>query len=272
VGFINELVAWHTLHKDQLDLLKDIVFAVGLVATIYGYFKFLKFLTRRGVLNKRQQMENDANMYSEIHDKLKEYVDSYGATQEKRRDIGIRLLYIKNYPYNLDDDGFRQELYYYFMSDYHKAGGYISGKGLYVMNYFKFMGNSIYYNQKNKKWFIEDKGKSFKHFIELKQEQLVMRIPFENIYGFDFNSDWAEKGEPVFYTKYKYYKWKLFANELRAINIKDKYHLASSLELEKRKRTKRFRTFLRSHKRRIRSYFITRKHSKMLRKKIRKSQ
>ncbi len=258
------IVNWYVQHKDQLDLLKDILFAIGLIATFYGYFKFLKFLTQRGSLNKRLEMENDAKMYNEVQGKLKDFVDSYrDASEENRRDIGIRLLYIKNYPYKLENDGFSQMLYYYFMSEYHKASGYVSTTGLYVMEHLWYFGNSIYYNPKNEKWFIDKKGLKFKKYRELKHRQLVKRIPFANILGYDFNSDWADKGEPVFYTKYKYYKWKLFANDLEAVSVEQKYHLADKVHLVKSKRKKRVvKTLFRRLKHKIDMFFIDRKHRK----------
>lgn len=261
---LEEVVRWHTQHQDYINFFKDVIFAIAIVATFYGYFKFLKFLTRRKVLNKRQEMENDAKLFNEIHKKLKEYVDSYEASQNELRDIGVRLLFIKNYPYKLDADGFRQELYYYFMSEHHKANGYISGKGLYVMDYLWFLGNSIYYNPKNKKWFIDEKGHSYRKYKELRHKQLVKRIPFANIYGYDFNSDWADKGEPVFYTKYKYYKWKLFADDLDAVSIDQEFHLAHKVPLKKSKRAKRTRAVFRRLKNRIRAYFLNRKTSKLI--------
>jgi hypothetical protein len=210
---LRKIVAWYVQHKNDIDFIKDVIFVFGVVATFHGYFKFLGFLAQRGMLNKRQEMENDVKLYDVIYNKLKGYVD-HEASQSERCGIGIRLLFIKNYPYKLDDDGYPQQLYYYFLSKYHEASGYISGKGLYVMEDLWARSKSVYYNPRNKKWFVDDKGLAFKKYQELEHKQLVRRIPFANIYGCDFNSDWSEKGEPVFYTKYKYYKPKLFADEL----------------------------------------------------------
>jgi len=256
------IVTWYAQHKDYFDFVREIVFAVGLIATFYGYTKLLKYLTQRKALVKRQEMENDAKLYDAIHQKLKERVDSYNATEENPRDIGVRLLYMENYPYKLANDGYDQMLYYYFMSEHHKASGYISGKGLYLMEHIWFYGNNIYYNQNNEKWFIDKKGLSFKKYSELNYKQLVRRIPFANIYGYDFNSDWAFKGEPVFYTKYKYDKWKLYADDLEAVNIDQKYHLASKLHLSKKKRTRRFRSYLKRLNSKVSYYFLNRKHKK----------
>ena len=266
MDWLNSVVDWHTNNQDYIDLFKDVLFAVGVIATFYGYFKFLKFLARRKTLNKKQEMENDLELYEAIHKKLREHVNGYDAKPDNLRDIGIRLLYMKNHPYKLDKDGFPQMLYYYFMSENHEASGYISGKGLYVLEHLWFYSTAIYYNPKNEKWFIDDKGKKFKHYKQLKHKQLVKRIPFSNIYGYDFNSDWADKNEPVFYTKYKYYKWKLFADDMDAVTIDQEYHHAYKVHLNKRKRARKIRNFLRRCKNRVRGYFLSRKNTKFMEK------
>lgn len=214
-------------------------------------------------MNKRQEMENDSKLYDEVHDKLKEYVEGFGATPSGMRDIGIRLLYMKNYPYNLDNDGFKFMLYYYFITERHRPSGYVSGKGLYVMEHLWFWEESIYYNSKNGKWFTDKKGRSFKRYQELKHKQLVKRIPFANILGYDFDSDWAEKGEPVFYTKYKYTDWRLYADELEAVtNDEGKYPL-DRVALQKSKRAKRIRVLWRRPKYKIQGYLNNRKVNKL---------
>lgn len=234
------IVNWYAQQKNYFDFVKDLLFAIGLIATFYGYFKFLKFLTQRGALNKRLEMENDAKMYNDIQGRLKEFVDSYkDASLKNRRDIGIKLLYIKNYPYELENDGYSQMLYYYFLSEGHQASGYISSTGLHVMEYLGHFNNAIYYNPKNKKWFIDKEGLKFRKYKQLKHKQLVKRIPFANILGYDFNSDWADYNEPVFYTKYKYYKWRLYADDFEAVTVEEEYHLANKVHLKKSNRNKR---------------------------------
>jgi len=256
-------VAWYVQHQHYIDFIKDIIFAVGVIATFYGYFKFLRFLTQRKMLNKRQEMENDAKLYSEINDKLKEYVEDFGMTIANLRDVGIRLLYMRNYPYNLENDGFRFMLYYYFFTEHHKPSGYISGKGLYVLDFIKYFSNSIYVNPKNGKWFIDKEGRSFRRYKELPHKNLLKRIPFANIFGYDFDSDWADKGEPVFYTKYKYTDWKLFANDLEAISQENAEYPSNRVSLQKSKRTRRIRTLLRKFRNRVRGYFSNRKTNKL---------
>ena len=258
------IVNWYAQQKNYFDFVKDILFAIGLIATFYGYIKFLKFLTQRGALNKRLEMDNDAKMYKEVQGGLKSFVDSYkDASSKNRRDIAIKLLYIKNYPYKLENDGYSQMLYYYFMSEGHQASGYISSTGLYVMEYLGHFSNAIYYNPKSEKWFIDKEGLKFRKYKQLKHKQLVKRIPFANILGYDFNSDWADYNEPVFYTKYKYYKWKLFADDFEAVTVEQEYHLAHKVPLKKSKRKKRVViSLLRRAKRKFNMFSINRKRRK----------
>ena len=150
---MESIVKWYVQHKDYIDLTKDIVFIIGAVATLVGFYQFIKFLAQRKTINKKQEMERDSRLHKEIYNRLKSYVDDYDASQGNLRDIGVRLLFIKNYPYKLGADGYSQMLYYYFLSEYHKASGYISGKGLYVMDHLWFWGESIYYHPKNAKWY-----------------------------------------------------------------------------------------------------------------------
>jgi hypothetical protein len=265
------IVRWYVQHQNDINFLKDVIFAIGAIATFYGYFKILRFLTQRKLLNKRQEMENDAKLYSEVHDKLKEYVEDFEATPKNLRDIGIRLLYMKNYPYKLDNDGFRFMLYYYFMTERHMPSGYISGKGLYVIEHLGIWEEAIYYNSKNGKWFTDKKGLSFRGYLELKHNQLLKRIPFTNILGYDFNSDWADKGEPVFYTKYKYTNWNLFADELEAVSMENGEYPLDRVSLQRGKRAKRIRRLFRRLKNRVRGYFLQKKTNKLI-KQQKKSQ
>lgn len=261
---MNEIVNWYVQHKDLIDLLKDIVFVIGATATFVGFYQLIKLLVQRKTLNKRQEMDNDARLYSEVNDKLREYVKGYDLKPNQLRDVGIRLLYIKNYPYKLDNDGFRQELYYYFFTEIHQPSGYISGKGLYVVDFIHHFSDSIYYNPKNGKWFISKEGRKFRRYKELSLQHLVKRIPFANILGYDFNSDWADKGEPVFYTKYKYTSWRLFADEIEALTWKDGQYSTDRLTLQKSKRARRIRTFFIRTKNRINGYFLEKKTQKLL--------
>jgi hypothetical protein len=263
------IVNWYAQQKSYSDFTKDVLFAVGIIATFYGYFKFLKFLTQRGALNKRLEMENDAKMYKEVQGGLKNFVDRYkDASSKNHRNIAIKLLYIKNYPYKLENDGYSQMLYYYFLSEGHQASGYISTTGLYVMEYLGHFSNAIYYNPKSEKWFIDKEGLTFRMYKQLKHKQLVKRIPFANILGYDFNSDWADYNEPVFYTKYKYYKWKLYADDFEAVTVEEEYHLANKVHIKKSRRKKRvIKTLLRRIKRKftmLSLHWKRRKHLKIL--------
>ena len=135
-------------------------------------------------------------------DKLKKYVDGLGATTQSRlHDIYVCLMYIGNYPYDINDDGYRLNLFYR-LPKFQDCGkyiplDYISGKGLYVYSL-----SNIYYNQKNGRWFCgSHSGRMCKGYEKLDDYFLVMRIPFTNILGYDFDSDISVNGEPVVYTR-----------------------------------------------------------------------
>lgn len=94
-----------------------------------------------------------------------------------------------------------------------------------------------------------------------------MRIPFANIFGYDFDSDWSDKGEPVFYTKYKYTDWRLFADDMEALTLKNGEYPYNRFSLRKSKRTRRTRSFFRRSKNKLKDYLYDRKIRKKLKEK-----
>lgn len=255
--FFNQIIQWHVEHQPAINLFKDVVFLIGVVVTFYGYGKIAKYFAVRNTQRKRLEMEYDAELSRKIKPKLTDYVNDYKASPTNLRDIGIRLLYIKNYPYNLNNDGYRFMLHYYFMTARHNASGYVTGKAIYIVDHLKFMSQSIYFNEKNDKWFIRDKGHTYRGYAELAHTDLLKQIPFANMYGCDFESEWAEKGEPVFYTKYKYNDWRLFGDDLQAITQQDGGYPRNILDLKKNKRAKKIGTWLISKKLLVKLYFKT---------------
>ena len=244
-------INWYIRNKDYINFAKDLLSIFGIIMAIVGFSSWIKMLFRKKLADKRMEMNTDMKTYSEFQEKLKTYIDDFELSPNNMLDVGIRLLYMKNYPYNLEDDGYKQCLYYYFFTDRHGLSGYISNKGVYIVDWVRYMENSIYYNPKNRRWFVAKKDKKRKRYIELKQEYMIKRIPFSNIYGYDFESDWSEKGEPVLYTKYKYTNWQLYGEEIVALNRGDGKYDPDRIFLKKSKRAKRIRIFVNNVRSRI---------------------
>lgn len=263
---MEDIVNWYIQNRNLIDLVKDIVFAIGSLATLVGFYQLIKLLLQRKMLNKRQEMDNDTRLYNETYEGVREYIQRYDLSPGNLRDVGIVLLYMKNYPYRLDNDGFRQMLYYHFFTHNHPPSGYMSGKGLYVVEYLRMHSESVYYNAGNHKWFIYREGCEFKGYKELSYQHLVKRIPFANIYGYDFSSDWTEKNEPVFYTRYMYDDWRLYADDLVALTWQGGEYTTDRLTLHKHKQTRRIRAFLRRRRNGVSGYFSERKVKRQLRK------
>lgn len=212
---MEDVLVWYKNNLDYINLIKDIISAIGTIGIFLSIYKFIQFLTNRKILDKRQEVDNDARSYREIHPQLSNYINT--RYQGKPKDFKIQLLYIRNYPYNIENDGYNYYLFYYLPTSNHKPCGYISGKGIYILYPIGF-SNSIYKHNRNNTWFIDKKGLLFKNYEELNYTCLRLRIPFAHIFGSDFNSDISE-GEPVFYTKYKYGDWKLFADDIEALTL-----------------------------------------------------
>ena len=262
---MSDILNWYVQNKNLIDLIKDVVFVIGASATFVGFYQLIKFLVQRKTLNKRQEMANDARLYVELHDGIKDHVEGYGLEYKSHlRDISVILMHIKNYPNNFESDGFKHNLYYYIFDKGHKPSGYISSNGIYVVDFLRQSNQSIYYNFKSGKWFISKENRKIRRYDELNLQHLVKRIPFANIFGYDFHSDWADYGEPVLYTKYKYTSWRLFANEFEALTWKDGEYPSNKLTLQKSKRARRIRTFFVRTKNRIRGYFSDRRSQKLL--------
>ncbi|GEM_PF-5405636 len=223
-------------NKNLIEMLKD-------VGVIVGAWRFIKYVAHKRMSDKWREMQNDLAVYKGMGDKLKEYVDGLGATTSPRlHDIYVCLMYIGNYPYDINDDGYRLSLFYRLSRSPASNGkhiplGYISGKGLYVYSL-----SNIYYNQKNGRWFCSSHSDRMrKGYEKLDDYLLVMRIPFANILGYDFDSDISVNGEPVVYTRYRSSYLRLYADDVRFVKLDDNGRRVDSIESKKSKRAGKIR-------------------------------
>ena len=222
-------------NKNLIEMLKD-------VGVIVGVWRFIKYVAHKRMNDKWSEMRNDLATYKEMGDKLKKYVDGLGATDQSRlHDIYVCLMYIGNYPYDINDDGYRLNLFYRLPKSQHCGKyiplDYISGKGLYVYSL-----SNIYCNQKNGRWFCgSHSGRMCKGYEKLDDYFLVMRIPFTNILGYDFDSDISVNGEPVVYTRYRSSCLRLYADDVRFVKLDDNGRRVDSIESRNGKRAGKIR-------------------------------
>ena len=128
----------------------------------------------------------------------------------------------------------------------HIPDGYISSTSVAIIEEVSFCGDKLYYSGRTHKWFIDAPNKKFREYQELPYDMMVYYIPFQNIIGHRFGlSDWTDKNEPIFFTRYKYNSRKLFSNDIMAVTRAQYGRFPSNkLTLNKTKQIKRYRTYL----------------------------
>ena len=230
------IIDWYIQNVIAINLVKDVVFFISAISIVVGAYHILIAFSLSKI--KCREMENDKKKYLDIREKLSEYVNRSGENEIKNHDIEVKLLKIKNYPHNLSKDGYGKSLFCYRQTPAHEITGYISSSGIFLIYGIYYMEGSIYYDAIREKWFLSKGGEKHRKYIELKDKYLIVKIPFSNIVGYNFDSDWGEERVPIFYTKYKYNNWKLFANELVAVNQKDGKYPYDVINLRKQKMAK----------------------------------
>lgn len=248
-----KMLEWYCSNETLVNFIIDIITIVGFITAIYAICDIIKYLRTRKMQNKINEMQRDEQTSHTLSRELEKYIGSGG------HDYGVRLVFYKNYPYKLDDDGFRKYSYWYKFSEKHVPSGYISNTDVAIIEEVSFCGDRIYYNEKTHKWFIDGSNKQFKKYLELPYDMIIYRLPFQNILGYRFgSSDWTDKHEPVFFTKYKYNSWKLFGDNMTAV-LRCQYggFPSSQLILSKTKRIKRYKVLF--HKMKTKYVCIKRK-------------
>lgn len=234
------MLEWYFNNKVLIDFAVDFITIISFIVTIYTIFNILRYLKTRKLRNKINEIQQDEKSFDMLSRELENYIGTGG------HDYGVRLVYYKNYPYKLDKDGFRKYLFWYKISEKHIPSGYISNTSVSIIEELSFSGDKLYYSDKTHKWFIDNPNKQFERYRELPYDMMVYHIPFQNIIGYRFgSSDWTDRNEPIFFTKYKYNSQKLFSNNIIAV-MRSQYGCFPSeqLILHKTKRIKRYKILL----------------------------
>jgi len=205
-----------------LEIINSVSLYIAIIANvivIIGAVPIFIWLKNLSLERKKKEINDNLNIRKNIQQKLRDHADGYD--RSKPHDIGIRLVYWKNYPWKLDDDGYKQLLYYDTNLDKRLNHGteFLINTGILVDEHIWFFGNSLYLG--NFGTFIIDKsGQKIIGFREVKQKiKLVTTLKYKYIINWDFED--KIEYEPVFYIKYKYTKKKLFENQFFAQNCDD---------------------------------------------------
>lgn len=198
--FLLAVLSFYKEHKDWLELIKDIIYILGAPLILY---KLYKYLSDRDFIRKTGKIETNLRFRERIDLELQDYV----LKQNKNgiKDVGIRLVHWKNYPRQLDDDGYKHLLRIDYENNYILGSSWIDNLGINFQEHPWSFGCSVYIDE-NGIFFFAQKGTLYKGFTENKDICLVMHMPFTSIVNFDFKE--IIEYEPVFYIKYYYRNYK----------------------------------------------------------------
>lgn len=196
--------------KNIIDIIQDIVFIIGI-------FPIIVFVKNYLFNKKKEEIAGNLQIRKDIKEKLLEHANEYDRSSPKS--VGIRLVHWKNYPWKLNNDGYKQILYYDVNMDKicHPRENFLSNTGILIEEDLGWFGKTVY-KGKYGVYFIAKKDKIFRGFEEIKQDiKLVYTLKYKHIINWDFEE--KIEYEPVFYTRYKYNNQKLYENEFIVTNF-----------------------------------------------------
>lgn len=200
-------------NKQWIDLTKDIVFFAGVVTFFRGSYLFFQFLKNKKYKDKSQEIDENINFREKLEPILNNYISEYG---KGYRDICIRFVHWKNYPWKLAKDGYKFFLHINYLEKTPHYG-WIDNTGINFEEHVWWYGNSIYIDTDGI-FFIDKKNQEHKGFQEIHDVVLLLHMPFVSIVNYDFKE--RIEYEPVFYIKYDYSNWKKLYNDKLIIREK----------------------------------------------------
>ena len=181
----------------------------------HGAYLFVRYLRNK----KYQSVSYAIHENLKFREKIEHDLDPFiRETAKNTKDVSIRFVHWKNYPWNLDDDGYKFLLRINYIENKKPHYGWIDNTGINFEEPLSFFSNSVYID-KDDIFFIAEKNQSFKGFREYKDSVLILHLPFTNIVNFDFKQ--RIEYEPVFYTRYYYRQWKKLYDDLVILREKE---------------------------------------------------
>lgn len=186
-------------YKNWIELIKDFVFFAGAYVFFRSVVLFFKYLKNKRFADVSEQIDKNLGFRKRIESELNDYV--YDRYKNGKRDIAIRFVHWKNYPWKLDHDGFSHFLFCRSFDNNSLPFGYIDNTGINFQEHVWFYSRSLYVDA-NGIFFFDQKSKIIHGFKEISDCIMVIHLPYQNIINFDFR-EFIEH-EPVFYIKYPY--------------------------------------------------------------------
>jgi hypothetical protein len=229
---MDKILELYLEYQNWINLIKDFAFLAGAIAVLRGAYLFFQYIKNRGYTEKAEEIDKNINFRERLEPVLNDYIFEKA---KGTKDISIRFVNWKNYPWNLDEDGFKFLLRINYLEETPHYG-WIDNTGVYFEEPVWWLSNSIYID-KNGIFFIDQKDKTHKGFTEIDDAVLRLHMPFSNIVNYDFRE--RIEYEPVFYIKHQYLDWKKLYNDKVSIREKQgtKY---KKIELSQSKMIVRF--------------------------------
>lgn len=126
-------------YKEWIELIKDAVFFAGAYAFFHGLYVLVKYLRNK----KFEAISAAINTNLKFREKLQPSLDDFifdAATGTK--DIAIRFVYWKNYPWNLSNDAYKIYLYIKYL-DKTPHYGWIDNTGINFQEHSWWYGKVI---------------------------------------------------------------------------------------------------------------------------------
>lgn len=208
-------------YKDWINLIKDVVFLFG------GYY-LIKYLINKNFTEKSKAIKENLKFREDLEEHLKEYV-----IEKHKNQVGIEVRFVhwKNYPSDLDNDGFKHTLFTYSPAGNILPSGYIDNTGINIEEPIWRYSRSAYVDG-NGIFFFDSVDNDYKGFREYKNTVLVYHLSYKNIVNYDFR-EFIEY-EPVFYITYPYTNVKkLYDDKVELRNKADEEFLMISLNQKK---------------------------------------
>lgn len=223
---MENLLSLYTDNKNGIELAKDILYFLGFMGGI-------KLFLNWNFEKKKKRISENLKFRDELEGQLQQYVlDKY---QNDIKDIGIRFVHWKNYPWGLKNDGFKHSLWLRNLGEGVMPSGWIDNTGVNISEHLWFYGKSVYVDSDGI-FFFDKAGRAVKGFEELNNVCWILHMPFTNIVNFDFK-EFIEY-EPVFYIRYPYTKIKKLYDDNYIIREKpgEEYYraeLSRSMQIKK---------------------------------------
>ncbi len=220
---MDSLLALYREYKEWIELIKDLVFFVGAYTFFHGTYLLIKYLRNKRFEAVSSSIDSNLKFREKLEPLLREFVFDKAPNT---KDIAIRFVHWKNYPWNLSDDAYKFYLHIRYL-DQTPHYGWLDNTGVNFEQHPWSFGNSTYVDN-NGIFFFAPKGLNTARFQEFTDTVLVLKMPFKNIINYDFRQ--LIEYEPVFYTRYYYNNWnKLYDDKVVLRNKEGCGHLIMDL-------------------------------------------